>query len=287
MTEKAVVKVKDIQNEVLTKVKKMEENREIYFPKNYSPENALKSAFLVLQQTKDKAHRPALSICTRESVANALLDMVVQGLSPSKNQVYFIVRGSELCADRSYFGTVAMVKRLKGVLDCFAQPVYKNDEFEFEIIEARKVVTKHTQTLESIEEGTIRACYATILYKDADGTAKEYSDIMTMRQVEKSWEKSKSTQKTVHKDYPSEMARRTVLNRCCKMFINSSDDEALDMMIHSFNRTDGREETDEKDLANSGDVIDVTEDGLYPDPVDTYDEVPDPEEIEFGKKNES
>ena len=79
---------------VLSKIKDFEEAGELKLPTNYSAANALKSAWLILQETKDRNDKPALVVCTKESVANALLDMVVQGLSPMKKQCYFIVYGS-------------------------------------------------------------------------------------------------------------------------------------------------------------------------------------------------
>ena len=76
---------KDVVDTVLSKIKDFEEAGELKLPTNYSAANALKSAWLILQETKDRNDKPALVVCTKESVANALLDMVVQGLSPMKS----------------------------------------------------------------------------------------------------------------------------------------------------------------------------------------------------------
>jgi len=81
---------KNVADFVLSKIQKLQSNGEIYFPNNYSPENALKSAWLKLQETKDKNDKPVLQSCTQISIANALLNMVVQGLNPMKNQCYFL-----------------------------------------------------------------------------------------------------------------------------------------------------------------------------------------------------
>jgi len=106
---------------VETKIKEMQETGGINLPANYSASNALQSAWLILQETKDRNDKPALEVCTRSSIANALLDTVIQGLSPAKKQVYFIVHGLKLTAMRSYFGTMAITKRLQSVKDIFAQ----------------------------------------------------------------------------------------------------------------------------------------------------------------------
>lgn len=66
-----------------------------------------------------------MEVCSRESIANSLLDMVVQGLSPAKTQCYFIVYGNQLQLNRSYFGTQAVLKRLTNVKDIWANVILK------------------------------------------------------------------------------------------------------------------------------------------------------------------
>lgn len=109
--QSVAVAQKDVVDSVLAKITKFEETGELVLPSNYSAANALKSAWLILQETVDRNNRPALEVCSKESVANALLDMVVQGLSPIKKQCYFIVYGTKLQLMRSYLGTLAVAKR--------------------------------------------------------------------------------------------------------------------------------------------------------------------------------
>lgn len=45
---------------------------------------------MTLQSMTDKNRKPALTVCTKDSIANSLLDMVVQALNPVKKQCYFI-----------------------------------------------------------------------------------------------------------------------------------------------------------------------------------------------------
>ena len=98
--------------------------------------NALKSAYLILQDAKTRDKQPVLQVCTQGSIVNSLLDMVVQGLNPSKQQCYFIPYGNQLQLSRSYLGTIALTKRLKGVKDVVGYAVYKDDvlEWEFDIL---------------------------------------------------------------------------------------------------------------------------------------------------------
>src|SRR5690606_136093 len=41
---------------------------------------------------------------------------------------------------------------------------------------------------------------------------------------------------STHKEFPQEMAKRTIINRTCKAFLNSSDDGSL--LFHHINRSD-------------------------------------------------
>lgn len=230
----ALVK-KDTVDVVAARVREFQERGEIHFPANYSPENAMKSAWLILQNTLDRDKRPVLEVCTKDSIANSLLDMVVQGLNPAKKQGYFIAYGKQLTFQRSYFGTMAVTKRVTGAKDIFAEVVYEGDEFEFEIFRGRKKVIKHKQTLSSISGGKIVAAYCTIILDDD----REYTDIMTMDEIRQAWKKSKQNPEkdgSTHQEFPQEMAKRTVINRTCKSYMNTSDDSSL--VMQHFNRQD-------------------------------------------------
>ena len=149
----AIVK-KDVIDLVEARVKEFQTTGELSFPPNYSPSNALKSAWLIIQETQNREKKPALSVCTRESVANALLDTVIQGLSPAKNQVYYIVYGNKLVAMRSYFGTMAVTKRLSGVEDVFAQVIYKDDDFAYTIDRGTKKYSSMSKNLKTLTPKT-------------------------------------------------------------------------------------------------------------------------------------
>lgn len=235
MTEKKneIAVAKNISEAVLAKVQTMQETGGLVLPEDYHAGNALNAAYLKFKQLEDKNHKPAEQVCTKESVALALMDMVIQGLSPAKNQCYFVVHGNQLTLMRSYMGTVAAAKRFGGVKSVHAQVVYKNDRFEFEIDPSTgtKKVTVHEQSLESIEEGTIRAAYAVVITKD-----DVYYEIMTMDEIRKAWAQGAAKGGSpAHKNFPQEMAKKTVINRACKIFVNTSTD--ADPLADAYNRT--------------------------------------------------
>lgn len=207
---------------ILNRITQLEETG-LKFPPNYSPENAARSAWLILQETKDRSNKPALEVCTKSSIANALLKMVTLGLNPVKKQGYFIVYGNTLEFQPSYQGTIATAKR-HGLKKVPANLIYEGDEFEFSINpDGSKTITKHTQTFKSLSQKIIGAYAVTTM---EDGGVD--TEIMTMEDIRKAWAQGATKGASpAHKNFEGEMAKKTVINRACKTIINSSDDAAL------------------------------------------------------------
>lgn len=258
----AIVK-KDTVDIVASKVREFQERGELHFPANYSPENAMKAAWLTIQETEDRNHNKALSVCTKDSVANALLNMVVQGLNPAKNQCYFIVYGNRLVLQRSYFGNMYLAKLVNPEIeDIIADVVYKDDEFEYGKQRGRTVVLKHTQKLANVDKKNIIAAYCSVIYKN--GT--ENTTIMTIDEIKQAWSQSQMrpiTEKgeikagSTHDKFTAEMCKKTVINRACKAIINSSDDGSL--LIKAYRETDDavQEAAVEAEIAENANMIEV------------------------------
>ncbi|AIW03667.1 RecT-like ssDNA annealing protein [Bacillus phage Pascal] len=228
-----------IVEKVEQRVQKLQENNQLHFPKNYSPSNALKSAWLVLQETKagkNAGYAPVLQYCSQASIANALFDMVVQGLNPSKKQGYFLCYGKSLTFQRSYFGTMAVTKSVAGAKTINAMTIHDGDDVQYEIKKGRIIDIEHKQSFGSIDKPVIGA-YCTIDFGDND----IYIEVMTMKEIRQAWSKSQSwskgqekeTANSVHGQFTVEMAKKTVINRACKKFLNSSDDASLVMDLLS------------------------------------------------------
>jgi len=277
--ELALIK-KDVVDIVGKKVQEFVSKGELHLPPNYSVENAMKSAWLILQNTVDKDKRPVLQVCTKDSIANSLLDMAVQGLNPAKKQGYFIAYGKQLVFQRSYFGTMAVTKRVAGAKDIFAEVVYKGDEFEYTIHRGNKVITKHVQRIENVDPDNIVAAYCTIVFDDD----RQFTDIMTWQEIQKAWSKSKMNpgkEGSTHKEFAQEMCRKTVINRACKRYLNSSDDGSL--LMHHVNRADevaaeAEVEAEIEENANQ-ELIDIEADyELLGEDADTEETAEEPEE---------
>lgn len=224
--EVATVEDKVITNQVLAKINQFQQNGELTLPSSYSPENALKSAWLILQETVDMNKKPVLEACTKVSIANCLLDMVVQGLSPVKKQCYFIAYGNKLQLSRSYLGAIAVAKRVGNVKEVRANCIFDGDEFDYEIDvnTGRLKIIKHKPSLENINLSKIKGAYAIVIYND-DSTSVE---IMNMEQIKTAWNQGKAKGNSpAHQNFSDEMAKKTVINRALKIVIGSSDDGGL------------------------------------------------------------
>lgn len=224
---KAVQKYENISEQVLTRIEEFQKTGGMVLPKDYSVENHMKSAWLILQSTTDRSGEPALKVCTKESVANALLDMVLQGLAVSKKQGYFIVYGNQLVFQRSYFGTIALAKRTGGIKgEPVANVIYEGDEFVYSIdpATARISIVRHDQKIENIDNTKIKGAYALVTL--ADGTTQV--TVMSMAQIRAAWGQGATKGSSpAHKNFAEEMAKKTVIGRACKAIINSSDDAWL------------------------------------------------------------
>lgn len=242
----ATTQERNITDKVLSRVKSLEGKGELKVPVNYSPENALKSAYLMLAETVDKDKRPVLQSCSEVSIANTLLDMVIQGLSPAKKQCYFVAYGNKLQLMRSYMGTVAVTKRLKGIKDVKAYCIYEGDEFEqeYDIETATLKITKFNPKFENIDLNKIKGAFAVIIGENGP----VHTEVMNINQIKNSWNQGYAKGKSeAHNNFTDEMAKKTVINRACKMFANTSDDS--DLLIEAFNNAD--KVYDEKDMVNN------------------------------------
>ena len=220
------VKTKDISTNVLNKVNKFMETGELRLPKDYSPENALKSAFLILSEQQNSSNKPVLEVCTQESIAQTMFNLVVSGLSAAKKQCYFIPYGNQLKLSVSYLGNIALAKRFGGLKEISARAIFEVDDFQFEIDPAtgKTKLIKHVQTLASLGSKNVLGAYAMVELQDG----KTYLEVMSMEQIKASWNQGAAKGNSpAHRNFPDEMAKKTVINRVCKTIFGTSDDSAL------------------------------------------------------------
>lgn len=243
------IEEKQITDIVFNKVVGLQAKGAIDFPNNYSVGNALKSAYLILQEAKTREKKPVLQVCTQDSIANALLDMVVQGLNPTKQQCYFIPYGNQLTLSRSYLGTIALTKRLKGVKDVVAYPIYKNDKLDigFDILTGK---TKINEFKPALDHKDLIGALGIIVGENEI----LYLEYMNMEQIRNAW--NQGTMKgnsPAHKNFPDQMAIKTVINRVCKKYVNAADDsdKIADLIIKTAEEVDNELEIEMAENANA------------------------------------
>lgn len=167
----------------------------------------------------DIAQNAALARCTKESIMTALRNMVLQGLSAAKKQCYFVPYGTQAVLQRSYFGTVATLKIAFPYLEVAADVLYEGDGYQLSVdpVYGFKSLTLTSSSIDNLDNA-IKAAYGHII--DTRTGKKVYGMVMTWKEIQKSWARAKT--KNVQQEFPQEMAKRTLIQRMCKMYINTT-----------------------------------------------------------------
>lgn len=234
MQSKAIATMKDeLANGVLRRIEELQASGGLVVPKEYAVTNQMNLAWLRISEMTvevDGRQRPVLEVVTKASVANSLLDMVLQGMDIQKKQGYFIVvtnkaqQQKELTFWRSYFGDEKLA-RGQGMTKCRSVIVYEGDEFEYVYTEDGETkITKHIPNLTRINKDKIVAAYAVVTM--ADGTRSV--TLKTMQQIRQAWQQGATKGNSpAHRNFTDDMAARTVERAALKHLINSSTDAWL------------------------------------------------------------
>lgn len=199
----------------------------------YNVSAEAESAMRKILNVTDKNNKYALDVCTRESICSSVRDMVIQGLSVTKNQGYFIVRGSQLQLMRSYFGTQTIFNRNFPYLRAVANVLFEGDEFDYAYDEVYgfEYVDNIKPKAENRDK-PIKIAFGVII--DIRTKERVYGCVMTAKEIKTAWSHGQTHK--VQDEFPQEMAKRTLLNRMLKNYINTSD--SIDPRVaESFNRT--------------------------------------------------
>lgn len=193
------------------------------FPKDYNPTNALMGAYLIMKETTDKNGKCILDSCSKESLANSLMDMATLGLNASKKQGYFIAYGGKCQFQKSYFGNITIARR-NGLKDVNAEVIYEGDTFRYHIEDGMKVIDEHVQDFMNIDVEKIVGAYAVGIMEDG----RRVVEVMNINQLKKAWNQRtgglKEDENSTHTKFRDQMAKKTVINRLCKLIGNTSTD---------------------------------------------------------------
>ena len=225
-----------IADSILNSFNKLASQGQLVFPKGYALGNQLKLMYTSLSQNG------SLQKATPISIGEALAYAAIQGLEVDKNQVYFIVYDKKMTMFRSYFGDIAVAKRSGIVKEISARVIYKGDVYEIKTNEdGKEYITGHMTSLENRDNDIVGA-YAWAVLPDGN---REYA-IMTWKEIQKNWSKSKAGGAT-QKDFPQEMAKRTVIRRLVKTLFNTCPtdvSEEAKAIIGAYNHTTEEEYED-------------------------------------------
>ena len=281
---------KNISDSVQNRITELAQDRRLVLPPNYSVGNALASAWLILQNVKDRNGQPALKVCTPQSIANALLDMAIMGHNPAKKHGYFIVYGDQLTWFPSYFGKCASLKRIDGIEhEPVATLIYDGDEIVLEHNDlGEEIIIEHKTSWQNKLKGDIVGAYATVDFKGVKRSA-----VMSMKEIKEAWTKNPSpANRRDHTEFTGEFAKRTVINRLVKMILQTSNDDDLlaETIVQNEDQhwdfTDAQIVSEENKAkreiatnANAGKIIDVApeEPASAPEPKPTPEAKPQPE----------
>lgn len=193
------------------------------FPADYNPTNALMGAYLIMKETYDKNNKCILESCSQASIANSLMDMCTLGLNASKRQGYFIAYGGKCQFQKSYFGNITLARR-NGLKKINAEIIYEGDTFKYHIEKGKKVIDVHEQDFMNIDNDKLIGAYAVAVMEDGS----EEVEIMNINQLKKAWNQRmgglKEDATSTHMKFKDQMAKKTVINRLCKMIANTSTD---------------------------------------------------------------
>lgn len=193
------------------------------FPADYNPTNALMGAYLIMKETTDKNGKCILDSCSQASIANSLMDMATLGLNASKKQGYFIAYGGKCQFQKSYFGNITLARR-NGLKTINAEIIYDGDTFKYHIENGMKVIDVHEQDFMNIDNDKILGAYAVAIMDDG----RKVVEVMNINQLKKAWNQRmgglKEDASSTHMKFKDQMAKKTVINRLCKLIGNTSTD---------------------------------------------------------------
>lgn len=248
-TNNALSTEKNITDGVLMRVNQLTDKKELVLPKNYSPENALKFAYLDLKANN-------LLSTDKDALAAALLNMCVQGLSPQKKQCYFINYGGRVGLMRSYHGDRAVAKLSGLVKEIQAYVIYQGDEVNISYEEETNFLqVEHKTKFENWHKPIVGA-YAVAIMPDG---SKRY-DLMTIERIKKSWNMSSNkTKNTLQNEFETEACQRTVTRHLVKNLFNQSTDESLviNNVVENDNYVDSQTPKTEETKYDESQILDA------------------------------
>lgn len=213
---------KDFSDVVYQTIVQKEAENSLSLPAGYNFGNALKSAWLKISDNE------LYKDVTKQSVADSLLTMAVLGLNPIRNQCYFVKMGNKLTLLPSYFGKITALKRLNGVKNILADVLYKDTKYELPINELGMEDIKILEAcpLSERKKENIVGAWCKIIVDENIYGFPVYTAIMSIDDIKAAWGMGNARGNSkAHINFANEMAKKSAINRACKMFIDTLTDD--------------------------------------------------------------
>lgn len=209
--------------------------------------------------------KPELQKYSKEVLATALVRSAQDNLDALNNEVY-IYKGynDKLTYTPSYKGLrkMAIEKSVRPIKDIYAKPIYEGDTVEevFANGEARLVYKSNF-----MKRGKWIGVLAVCVFKDNS----EIYELMDMNDINAV--KAKSRNSGAWKDFPQEMAKKSVIRRLCKQItLDFRDKQQADTFTGADEFIDNPKEQAAKDVSENANQKDLEEEQIIEvDPEET------------------
>lgn len=159
----------------------------------------------------------SLSRCSTSSLVTCIVACAQLGIEPGDNtqRAYLIPRGGECTLMIGYRGLIELAYRSGTIESIDAQVIYDGDEYQIDLGTDPRVV--HRPTLEN--RGEMVGVYAVIHVRGASVPIVEVMDLKTIDKIRR----AAGSRSPAWRDWPEEMAKKSVIKRPLKRVPLSSD----------------------------------------------------------------
>lgn len=259
MSELQKVGATQVINQAIEQFDNMITKGHFDLPEKYSYKNAIQQTRFLLNKPIESGQnkgKTILDVCTPQSIMQSVIEMAQKGLNPAKEQCYFIPYGNTCTLSVSYQGKIAMAKREgEDIKDVYGYAVYKDDEFEldFNITNGTYSIKNYNPDVTKWSKGTLIGAVAVIINNE---DKVRYTGYMTMEQIRNAWNMgAMKGGSPAHKNFPDQMAIKTVKYRTVKSFINSSNDE--DLMSYEEKSIKATDESFSNELEENANLLEL------------------------------
>lgn len=174
-------------------------------PQNFNKARFVQNAIALLNE------KPDLAKFGQPKIMAGLMRGAMLGLDFYNHEAYLIGYGSDLQYQTSYIGAQKLIKKyaIHKVKNIYAELVREDDVFETGIVENKRYVTFKPK---AFNNKPVIGVFAVVEFVDGDILV----ETMNNDEIESVRKKSKMGNAGAWKEFPGEMAKKSVIRRLCK-----------------------------------------------------------------------